>query len=471
MGNNDGKNNFLSQFEGSSYQNNKNKPESSEAPKPAASPSRTMEIKGDAKPSASKPTASPRQNNSKIKAPDHLIVEDKGFHKRKMVKLGIIGISAIAVMVVIFFIFRMFNSVEVKDFTNTTFQSAESWGLQNRVTVQRRDAYNLEYEENHIFGQNIEYGTTVQRGAVIILDVSKGADMNEVIDLPDFEEMTTGEINTWRTQMRTHQAVQIRQESHETIEAGQFIALEHAPAVDLNNFTRNDRLTVVMSEGPRLLTMPNFVGRNKADVEEWAEENDLSVQFEQRPEADAEPGSVLQQNIEPRDRFSIQDEIIITISAGQAIIVPNFANLSQEDALEVEGLQITRRDRFSTSVPFGRLIEQSVSAGTELIGEDLSVTLVYSLGRPFMENLVGMQENIIPAHIFDEFISRGANITYVIRYVDSYEPKGQIVAMSRYSQWIGLNDNITFDVSRGNLTRPEPEVPDFPSNDGDDPDY
>ena len=450
MSKNNENNSFLSQFEGKSYASNKDKPQGA-----APEEKRTVLRAAPARPGAS-------ESKSKIQAPDHLVVEDKSYHKRKMAKWGIIGATTVALGVLIFFGIRMLGSVEVMDFSGTTWQSATQWGIQHRITLQQNNEYSIEYDEGVIFGQNIEPGTSIQSGSVLILDVSLGPDMTEVLDLPNFEDMTTGEINTWRTQNRIGNAVQVREESHETIEAGRFISLEHPPAVDLAHFTRRDNLTLTMSSGPRTFTMPNFVGRNQQDVEEWADENDVPVTFETVNDASAEVGVVLEQSIEARARFTLQDNLVITVSAGEAVIVPNFSLLSQEDAAEVEGLTVVRRDRFSATVPFGRVIEQSIPAGTELLDENPTVTVIYSLGRPFIDNLIGQSESVLARLFFENFVSKGANVTYTVRYVDSYEPRGQIINMSRFAEFIGMNDHITIDVSRGNLTPPEPVIPSFP---------
>jgi len=456
MSKDNGNNSFLSQFEGKSYSDNKKEP--------APDAKKTIPRAAPARPQTA------NEQKSKIQGPDHLVAIDNGYHKRKLAKWGIIGGVAILIAVLGFFGLRMARAVEVMDFTGQNWNQATQWGLQHGVTVQRNDAYNLEFDEGNIFAQNIEAGTSVQRGSVIILDVSQGADPSEVLTLPDFEAMTTGQVQTWRTQMRATGAVQVREEHSDAIEAGRFITLEYPPSVDLDHFTRRDSLTVIMSSGPRIFTMPNFVGRTQTDVEQWAEENDIQVTFEERAEEEAELGIVLAQNIEPRARFSNDDDVIITISAGEAVIIPNFALLSQEDVADLEGIVVQRRDRLNPNVAFGRLISQSIPAGTEIIGVVPKVTLVYSLGRPFMASLIGQTENILPQHFFEEFTARGANITYAIRYVDSYHPRGEIVNMSRHSEFVGMNDHIIIDVSRGNLRPPvttDPPAFDPPSG-GDD---
>ena len=52
---------------------------------------------------------------------------------------------------------------------------------------------------------------------------------------------------------------------------------------------------------------------------------------------------------------------------------------------------------------------------------------------------------------FDEYKSKGASVYYDVYYVDSAEPKGTVVEMSRYGEFIPLEVSITIGISRGNL--------------------
>lgn len=446
MSKNKDENSFLSQFASEAYSEAKNK-----KPMPGASKNEDA-------------SSAFAEKKSKIKAPDHMVVKDSGYFKGQILKWGIIGASGIVAAVLFLFGLRAFNSVELVNFTGMAQAAANQWGLANGITIQQAEVFNLDYDASVIFGQNQKAGTFVQRRTVVVVDVSLGADPNEVLDLPIFENMTTAQIMAWRQEMRAASAIQIREEYDESVEAGRFISLDYPPSVDLERFTRQNSLTVTMSRGPRMFVMPNFVGRTEEDVKEWAEEFGLAVAFERQADPNSEAGSILQQNLEPRTRFTHGDEIMVTVSVGQPIIVPNFSLMSQEDALELQDLVVIRRDRFSAAVPFGRVISQSFAPGTELLDDNPEVTVVYSLGRPFMENLIGQMESILPRFFFEEFTARGANVTYTVRYVDSYEARGSIVSMSRYGEFLGMNDHVSITVSRGNEAPPITEAPFAPEN-------
>ncbi|MCL1792154.1 MAG: hypothetical protein FWG40_12595, partial [Peptococcaceae bacterium] len=59
-------------------------------------------------------------------------------------------------------------------------------------------------------------------------------------------------------------------------------------------------------------------------------------------------------------------------------------------------------------------------------------------------------EKELPSYFY-EFTGKGANITYSVTYVDSGEPKGQVVSASLYNQYMEMTTHVEIQVSRGNL--------------------
>ena len=116
----------------------------------------------------------------------------------------------------------------------------------------------------------------------------------------------------------------------------------------------------------------------------------------------------------------------------------------------VEGLTVMVLKRYSDTVRYGGVISQSEPAGTELIGDTAQVTVIYSLGRPYLEDLRGQSQSILAQYFYD-YSSQGAFIDYQVIYLDSSAPKGEIIYMSQYSQPLGLYDSIVIGVSLENL--------------------
>ena len=138
--------------------------------------------------------------------------------------------------------------------------------------------------------------------------------------------------------------------------------------------------------------------------------------------------------------------------------MPDFSTISKNDAAStVPGLQVNVRTQYSTRVAFGGLISQSIRSGTVLFADDAVVQVVYSIGRPFIDDIIGKAERDL-AEYFYGFSARGANITYNVTRVDSSERRGTVVWASKNAEPLRMTDHIEIHVSRGNLTPSTPDI-------------
>ena len=400
----------------------------------------------------------PSNPKQAIARTDHTVKKDSTYDKRKIIRYATIALSVITVCLLAFAIFFVSNQVVVRDFVGSNIAEARTWGISNRITIEPTEEYSLEYDAGIIMEQSRAPDTRISRGSVLRFTVSKGPNMTEHLELPDFSTMTTAEVREWRQVVRADNAA-INEEYNDEIEAGRLIRYEFtSSSVTRENYTRNDGLLIYMSRGVQVfeanIAVPNFFDEPLATAQEWARENNVELIVEEGTHDTVESGNIIEQSAAADSRVARGDEVTVTVSQGMAVVVPNFSNISFEDAAEQRGLEVMVQKRYSATLAFGRLISQSIPAGTELVGEGHQITVVYSIGRPFIEDLRERCESELP-EIFYGFTSRGANITYSVFYVDSYKPRGQIVRMSRFAQFLPLNAHIEIDISRGNR-RPPP---------------
>lgn len=412
--------------------------------------------------------ATKENDSKKIVSSDHIMERDESHHKRKLIRYGIIGGSVLAVCLFAFLTFRMMNQVAVKDFVGTPINDAKTWGLANKITIETDSEYNLEYDEGAIISQDKKVESNIQKGSILKLIVSMGADPDEEIELPDFSKMSTSEVYAWKQEIKALN-VNVNEEYSDKVDKNKFIKTELMDSsVTEENYTRKDGLLIYMSKGEEVfeknITVPNFVEKVKAEVEMWASENGVKVIFEEKASDTVSSDIVISQSVEAGEKVAKNDEMTFVISLGVAVIVPNFNEFTMDEAASYLGLEIQIQTRYSSDVAYGKVISQSEPAGKELVGDSLQVTVIYSLGRPYIDNLVGSSEKDIPEYFYS-FTSQGANITYKVTYVDSSESKGTIVSMSKYGQYIGLKDHVEVSVSKGNLAGEDVQSGDFSEGD------
>jgi serine/threonine-protein kinase len=394
---------------------------------------------------------------------DYEMSRDNNRRRGRGGRFLIILLLLLAALGVGVYVYWQYTHVEVPDLVGTEMREHTEWESIYQIHLEPIFEYSLSVDEGVIIQQDQAPGSQIRRGGVIRITVSQGVNLTELIEIPNFEGMTTEDIRNWVEEYQLSDVI-INQEYSDVIMEGRFIRMEFPDAgVSETNFTRQDTLRIYMSIGievfPANIPVPNFVGRRLADVEEWAVEHNITVHHVEATSNTVVSESIIDQNVEAGTMVAIHSEISVTISLGPLVVIPDFAGMNAEEARNVsEHLNVVTRNRYHATVSHGDVISQSEEPGTELIGDGLEVIVYFSLGRPYLESLIGEQENAISAVFFD-FTSHGANITYTIVEMDSHLPRGRIIDMSHFNQWMDMEVNVYIWVSRGNQTAPPPSTP------------
>lgn len=106
---------------------------------------------------------------------------------------------------------------------------------------------------------------------------------------------------------------------------------------------------------------------------------------------------------------------------------------------------------YNDSIAYGKFISQSIEAGTIFQEKEKKpdIQVIYSLGKPYMRDLRNnTQEGELQKIFYDEYQSRGANVTYNIFYIESDATKGTVVQMSSYNEFIPTVCTVNIGVSK-----------------------
>jgi eukaryotic-like serine/threonine-protein kinase len=402
---------------------------------------------------------------------------DPTYQKKKRRKLLLTIIGALLSIVAIYFIYYNMVHVEVPDFTDKPVSEARSWTDKYNLQLDLTQEFSTEYEANRIFSQSISAGEKIRKGKTINIVSSKGPDPEELIPLPDFSAMNRYEIESWIQENKANNISFISEYSDE-IQEGEFIRLVFRDSsVTEAEYRRRDNATIYFSRGKEVfeknITVPNFVGKSRAEVEQWAETNSIEMTYEEENSSSVDAETIISQSVSPDEKVAKMDKMKVVVSLGRAIIVPNFGSLSMEEAMGQEDLMVTVKKQFHSQVPYGGLISQSISAGTKLTDKDsTNITVIYSEGRPYLKDFRGQLEGDLPSLFYDEYQSKGANIKYTVKVVDSSETKGTVVGMSKYNEFVPMNYTVEIRISNNKVkpqTQPEPPVSDIEEPAEDEP--
>lgn len=397
---------------------------------------------------------------------------DPSYQKKKRRKILFAIIGSILTLCIIFFTYYQIVHAEMEDFIDRPVSDIRAWASENKVELDIQQEFSMEYAANRIISQSVEEGKKVRKGNTITIISSKGPDPEEVIPIPDFSGVNRYEVDSW---IEENKAININSttEYSEDIPEGEFIRIVFRDSsITEESYRRRDSATIFFSKGEEVfeknIAVPDFTGKSRAEVEQWAETNNIEITYEEEDSNTIEYGMIISQSISPEEKVARNSEMTAVVSLGRAIVVPNFSSLTIDEAMAQTDLIVSVQQRYHAEVPFGRLISQSISAGTKLTDkDDLSITVVYSEGRPYLKDYSGLLEGDLPRIFYEDYQSKGANIKYTVKYVDAPEIKGTVVGMSKFNEFVSMNYTVEIRVSKN--ASPQSHQPAPPDIDIDEP--
>jgi serine/threonine-protein kinase len=397
-----------------------------------------------------------RPASSGVQPVKHTVEVDRNYNRKRAIRIAIVLVVVLLLVVAGVIAWNVSRLVEMPQLVGKSLSEAQTFSKEHGIVLDLTQDFSSE-SSGTILDQGVVAGRSIYKDSTLKLTVSKGVDPDQLLALPDFSIFKISDVRAW---IEANQADNLRvtEEFSDTVAAGAFIKIEFRDEeVTTGNYRRRDAATVYYSKGVEVfeknIEVPDFTDTPLAEAEEWAEENGIELTQTESESDTVEAGNIISQSVAAGEKMAKKETIAVVVSLGKSTIVPNFANLSAEEAASAsEELQVTVEERYHDSVAYGRFISQSIAAGTKLKpGETASITVVYSLGKPYLKDYRGLTEGELPALFFEDYNSKGANITYKVRYVDSSEPKGTVVKMSKYSAFVSLKFKVTIDISKGNL--------------------
>lgn len=375
--------------------------------------------------------------------------EDTSYLEKQKKKKKTILIVGIIVVVVITVFSILSNIVKVPEFVNNLSSIATKWGKDNGVTIKEDYVFDNNSLEGVVITQSVSAGKRIFKNKEIVITISKGSDPNEVITVPDLKTSTASEIKTWK-ETQNLRYVTIKEINSNTVSKGNIISYEfESVTTNESNFTRSDKLTIVISKGEEQILMEDFSLKSKDEVISWCNKKELKCNIKEKFNKTIESNLVLTQSVNVGTELTKGAEINFEISLGESITIPNYYNVSSSEAEEYnDKIKIKIKYNYNTKVSYGKLISQSIKAGTEVSNKNNEVVLTYSLGRPYFKSLIGESESEL-AKIFYEYNQKGVNFTYDVKYVDSEKEKGSIIWSSKSNEFVSMQEKIEIHVSNG----------------------
>ena len=215
-----------------------------------------------------------------------------------------------------------------------------AWVKQQGITTSGivfKDEYNFDNDEDVILDQSIEVGKKVKNDVKITFTISKGADPDEKVSVPDIKNMTKSEIESWIKENKLTKA-KITTTYNETVEKDKVISYE-VKGVDEADFTRSSTMNISVSKGPQpagTVTVTDFKDKYYTEVESWAKTNKINLEKVEVYNDKVESGKVVSQSVAANKTMKQNETLTVTVSKGKGVKVPDIYKMNKE---EIEALK------------------------------------------------------------------------------------------------------------------------------------
>jgi len=216
--------------------------------------------------------------------------------------------------------------------------------------------------QDRVAEQDPAAGTRAEEGSTVTIVVSLGPGTSTVPQVAGFTRR--------RASARVRQAgfeVRVREEASADVREGRVIRSIPPAGTELR---RRRRVTLVVSSGPVQVAVPNVVGRPRAEAQAALEGEGLAVRVTEQEDDEAEPGTVLAQDVPAGTTVDEGTTVTLTVARAPARVeVPDVVGREVEDAverLEEEGFRVRERPRsVATPDEDGIVVEQNPPEGSE----------------------------------------------------------------------------------------------------------
>ena len=321
----------------------------------------------------------------------------------------------IAGLLIYLFLFR--PNIEVVDFTGQSKNDATAWLKQQEIETTGiifKEEYNFDVDKDDIISQTPETGKVTKKAKITYV-VSKGADPNETVKVPDFADMSKDEISNWIKNNKLANT-KLNTTYDDVVEKDQFIKAEYS-GCDSDTFTRGCSLKISISKGKKPedeIIMVNYVGKTYGELETWATSKKLKVEKYEAYSDYYDVGVVTYQSVAANEKVKAGDTIKATVSKGKAIKMVDMSNWKKDDVINwfADNGLATRYDfdEEYSNYGVGRVIDYDTAAGT-VLNDVKRVGFVISLGNKVSGIAVNVGDKLSELKdIVNSYNNKGASI-------------------------------------------------------------
>lgn len=335
------------------------------------------------------------------------------------------------------FVFSYGESIEqinLKDLKNLSLLEATSYLKRYNIPYEIKYDYSNEIEKNYIITQDIINEIVTDK---LTITVSLG---QEII-VPDFSKMTSDEISKWA--FSNNIKLEYKEVYNKEIDAGLIVEVSK---VEGEKISEDDTITLTISKGS--MVMPNM--NSLQEFKMWANENNISLEEVYEFSDNYKNGEIIKTQPEIGSKITENDTIIITVSKGKRVTIPNFVGESKSSIQsKCSSLKLSctfTYGGYTESTRKDIALKQSKKSGT-VVSEGSNLLITLSSGiyeRVNVPSFVGQSKNQIQSTCS----SLGINCSF--KYNNTYSNEAKDIALSQdKSGSVIKGTNVTVTLSIG----------------------
>lgn len=331
----------------------------------------------------------------------------------------------------------------IPNFTGKEYTEAISWSEDNNIKYNQTFDYSDSVEKYNVISQSEKPETLTKNIKKVNFSVSNGPDYNKNVIISD---MTGWNIKD------------VLKVIDENFLNNVKINYEENPDVDKNvvtsqsksgNIKRNDEIEFTVSLGDKSklksINLNDLKNEKLLNAEVYLGQNGITYEIKYEFSNKVKKGNIISTSPKQGTKLNPDEHIIITVSKGKEIKVPNLRNKTMlyiTKWMIENDLQINYSDRYDNEIKSGRVIEANYKEG-DIIEEGTTVDITFSKGKLKMPKLTTIDE-------FKSWADTNGVKYEIVEEFNNDIPQGNIIKASvNTGKAINLNETITVTVSKG----------------------
>ena len=277
-----------------------------------------------------------------------------------------------------------YDEVKLIDFTNKSKFEIEFYMKQHQLKYKFNDEFSSKVKKGYGTKQSIAAGDKVKiNDEEIVVTLSKGPK----IKVPNLTKMDVTKLTEWA--IKNKLKLKFTDKYDDSVKRGDIIKTNKNEGDILK---QGDIVEVTLSRGS--LKMPKF--DNFDDFSKWADKYEIKYEEEHEFNDNIDEGQIISFSYKTGEIIKNNDSIIVKISNGKKVTVPNLNGLTKKEAIKkLEDSQLNYNFIYkNSSKDKDIVIGQSVSSGSS-VSKNMTITVTLSNGKKEEEKSTSNKNNSI----------------------------------------------------------------------------